>query len=91
MAESRSVSVIPLNGSNYRTWKVQCKMALMKEGLWGIVEGTEVASDSTEVDRHAKFVQRRDTALGTIVLCVDPSLLYLLGEPILIQYRYGQN
>ena len=24
----------PLNGNNYATWKTQCKMALMKDGLW---------------------------------------------------------
>jgi hypothetical protein len=29
----------------------------------------------------AKFVARRDRALATIVLSVDPSLLYLLGDP----------
>jgi len=45
MAESRTIAVIPLNGSNYRTWKVQCKMALMKEDLWGIIDGTETAPD----------------------------------------------
>ena len=28
MAESKAVRVIPLNGSNYPTWKVQCQMAL---------------------------------------------------------------
>lgn len=82
MAESRTVAVVPLKRSNYRTWKVQCKMALMKEGLWGIVEGTETAPDQeTQAERYAKLVQRRDRALGTIVLAIDPSLLYLLGEP----------
>ena len=44
MAESKgTVMVIPLNGSNYVTRKIQCKMALIEEGLWKIVEGTEVA------------------------------------------------
>ncbi len=44
MAESRStVAVVPLNGANYATWRVQCQMSLMKEGLWRIVEGTEAA------------------------------------------------
>ena len=39
MAESKgTVMVVPLNGSNYVTWKIQCKMALIKEGLWKIVE-----------------------------------------------------
>ncbi len=36
-------AVVPLNGKNYPTWKVQCRMALMKEGLWNIVDGTEAA------------------------------------------------
>ena len=44
MAESAvksMVSVVPLKGSNYATWKVQAKMSLMKEGFWRIVDGTE--------------------------------------------------
>ena len=40
MAESWTVAV---TGSNYVAWRVQCKMALMKEGLRNIVCGTEVA------------------------------------------------
>ena len=81
MAESRSVAVVPLNGSNYPTWKVQCRMALMKDGLWNIVNGTETAPSTSDADRHAKFVTRRDRALATIVLSVEPSLLYLIGDP----------
>ena len=41
MAESRTTALIPLNGSNYPTWKIQCRMMLMKEGLWKIVTGEE--------------------------------------------------
>ena len=81
MAESKSVMVVPLNGSNYGTWKVQCRMALVKDGLWSIVSGTETAPASTEAEKFAKFVSRRDKALAIIVLSVDPSLLYLLGDP----------
>ncbi len=33
-----------------------------KDGLWGIVNGTETAT--THAELHAKFVQRRDRALG---------------------------
>ena len=43
MASELKTAVVPLNGKNYPTWKVQCRMALMKEGLWNIVEGTEAA------------------------------------------------
>ena len=81
MAESKTVTVVPLNNSNYPTWKVQCRMALMKDGLWGIVNGTETPPNASQAERYAKFVTRRDRALATIVLSVNPSLLYLLGDP----------
>lgn len=80
--EMKTVTIVPLNGSNYPTWKVQYLMALVREGLWGTVTGTETipaADMRLEVD-HAKFIARRDRALATIVLAVDPKLLYLLGE-----------
>jgi len=80
-AESISVTIVPLLGSNYPTWRVQCRMALMKEGLWNIVNGSETAPQEENADAHAKFLVRRDRALATIVLSVDPSLLYLLGNP----------
>ena len=80
MADSRTVNVVPLNGTNYPTWKIQCRMALMKEGLWRIVTGQETAPTGSETER-AKFGARRDRALGTVVLSVDTSLLYLVGDP----------
>jgi len=40
MASELKTAVVPVNGKNYPTWKVQCRMALMKVGLWNIVEGT---------------------------------------------------
>ena len=52
-------------------------MALVRDGLWGIVSGTETAPAH---DRQ-KFLARRDRALATIVLAVTPSLLYLIGDP----------
>ena len=83
MAEMRTVSIVPLNGKNYPTWKVQCRMALVKDGLWGIVDGTEKPPTVVGEDREAlkKFTARRDRALAIIVLSVEPSLLYLIGDP----------
>ena len=81
MAEGKTVSIVPLNESNYGTWRIQCRMALTKDGLWGIVSGTEAAPAEADADKYRKFVARRDRALVIIVLSVDPSLLYLLGEP----------
>ena len=75
-----SITIVPLNGANYPTWKVQCRMALVRDGLWGIVSGTE--TEPTEGgDRHSNFFARRDCTLATIVLAVEPSLLYLIGDP----------
>lgn len=67
MAESRPVGVVPLNGSNCMTLKVQYRIALMKDGLWNIVNGTETAPSSSDADRCAKFDTRWDRALATIV------------------------
>ena len=77
----KSVSIALLKGSNYPTWKLQCRMVLMREGLWSIVSGTEQAPANEEVENVAKFAARRDRALALIVLSIDPSLLYLLGDP----------
>ena len=71
------MAVVPLNSSNYSTWKIQCKMALVKEGLWGIVNGSETAP--TEAVQLVTFTARKDKALATIVLAVEPKLLYLVG------------
>ncbi len=79
--ESKTVAVTPLNGSNYPTWKVQCRMALMKDGLWAIVDGSEECPPESEAENRRKFVARRDRALAVIVLSVEPSLLYLIEDP----------
>ena len=79
--ESRTVNITPLIGSNYPTWKIQCRMALMRDGVWSIVNGLEESPDSGDRNQYSKFVSRRDKALATIVLSVDPSLLYLIGDP----------
>lgn len=78
MAEVKTVAIIPLKGTNYPSWKVQCRMALIREGLWGIVSGTEGRPDGTDADKLTKYLARRDRALSTIVLA---SLFYLLGDP----------
>ncbi len=74
-------SIAPLNGKNYPTWKIQCKMALMKDGLWGIASGTEDAPAEDDAEARRKYTSRKDRALVIIVLGIDPSLLYLLGNP----------
>ena len=84
MAESlkSAVTVSQLNGSNYGTWKIQCKMALVKDGLWGVVDNTDPApSVSDSEDKKAKYKSKKDKALVIIVLSIEPSLLYIIDEP----------
>ena len=82
MADSRTVNLVPLTSSNYTTWKLQCQMALMREGLWSIVNATEIPpADGADDATKQKYEARKDRALATIVLSIDTSLLYLLGEP----------
>ena len=77
----KTTSIIPLNGENFSTWKVQCRMAVMSDAAWGIVAKTVLSPSPDKAEDLAKFVARRDRALASIVLSVDPSLLYLLGDP----------
>ena len=81
-SENRSV-IVPLNSSNYATWKIQCRMALIRDAVWNIVDGTEVAptGSAATAEAQSKFKARQDRALATIVLSIEPSLLYLLGNP----------
>ena len=68
MAESKTVStvtVIPLNGTNYPSWKVQCRMVLVREGLWGIVAGTEEPPDpATDAAKYAKYMRPGHDRVG---------------------------
>ena len=75
------VNIIPLTDKNYPTWKLQMKMSLMKDGLFSIVNGTETIAPNAANNEVLKFNQRKDKALATIVLAIDPSLLYLVGDP----------
>ena len=80
--ETKLVNLVPLNGTNYATWKVQCKMALIRDGVWNIVNGTEIVPNSrTKMGLHAKYLSCKDHALAMIVLSLEPSLLYLIGDP----------
>ena len=47
-----------------------------------VVNETEQAPEpDAPADRQVKFASRQDSALATIVLTVEPSMLYLLGNP----------
>ena len=52
----------------------------MKEGLWGLVNGTEAEPEAA--DRRAAYAARKDKALAIIVLAIETKLLYLVGDPV---------
>jgi len=74
-------AIVPLNDKNYATWKIQVKMFLIKEDLFGFIDGTAIAPDQDNTVEQRKFAARRAKALSIIVLAVDVTLLYLLGDP----------
>ena len=55
------------------------KMFLIKEGLWDVMNDDTVCDDPAE---YRKFCYKRDRALAYIVLNVDSTLLYLIGDPV---------
>ena len=36
MSEMKTLSIVPLNRTNYSTWKLQCRMALVRMALGGL-------------------------------------------------------
>ena len=57
-------------------------MSLIRDGVWNIINGTEIVPDSrTEMGLHAKYLLCKDHILATIVLTLEPSLLYLVWDP----------
>ena len=80
-SETKAISIVPLNGSNYPTWKIQCRMALMKDGLGRFVNGTETSPPQTEAEKYSKYVAKKNRALAIVGLSIESSLLYLLGHP----------
>ena len=53
-------------------------MTLLRDNLFGIVDGSEKAPTDEE-SKHS-FKQRSDKALSIIVMAVDPELYYVLGD-----------
>ena len=81
MATESKTTIVPLNGSNYPTWKVQCRIALVRDGLWGILDGTGTEPPAEEPANLSKFRSNKNRALAIIILAIDPTLLYLIGDP----------
>lgn len=44
----KAMAVEPLTGENFVTWKLQCQCTLMRDGLWELVDGSEVEPENAE-------------------------------------------
>ena len=63
--ETEATSIVPLNGLKYPTYG---RMALLKDSLWSLIDGTENVPQQTEVEKYAKYVVKKKKALA-IVFC----------------------
>ena len=78
MAESKlTVAVVPLNSTNYSTWKIQCKMAMISLGYcqWNRNHPYRRSGKTVKVCHEA-----RQSTCDDCVTAVEPSLLYLIGS-----------
>ena len=83
MATSTSTcELIKLNGDNYPAWKLQLRMALIRDDLWDIVNGSDKApeGEAATADANKKFKSRSNKALSMIVLSMKTELHYLIGR-----------
>ena len=78
--ESKLVTVSLVNGLNYLTLKNRCQMALMKERLWNIANGSDCVHNIDDENRNTKFMARRQCSFATIVLFGGPSSRCLIGS-----------
>ena len=63
-SDSKTVTIVPLTGKNYATWKIQCQMALVKDGLWTIVnESEDPPAEEASDEKKAKYAARKDQLL----------------------------
>ena len=58
---------------DYHNWKFNMKMWLIGNDVWGIVEGTEVLSETANEEDRKKFKKRDNKALSDICLSVSSS------------------
>ena len=81
MATSTHCELMKLNVDNCPAWKLQARMALIRDDLWEIVSGSEKApEEAATADAQKKFKLRSNKALSMIVLSMKPELHYHIGR-----------
>ena len=83
MATGSSNAFCVLTKTNYATWKVQCRMALLGKKLWKIVSGEE--TEPEEEARKEAFRDRKDKALSIMV--GEPTDPKVVWEQLAAQFQ----
>ena len=73
--ENISNKIEKLDGTNYKTWKFNCKLLLMSKSLWEIVDGSKEAPAATE-DAKVKqnFKSKQNQAYSIIALSISKDI-----------------
>ena len=69
-----------LSGSNYGIWSMKVKMVLMKDDLWGLINGTEVLPAQPSAEQRAAYARKVAKATATIGLTIDDSFLLMIDD-----------
>lgn len=77
MATPSYMAMDKFGGQNFHTWQVKMKFLLMREGLWGIVNGTSTKPATREGD--ATWQARDDKALALIALGLEDTYIHNIG------------
>ena len=76
--DNHRLSVKPLDGSNWMTWKIQMKHMLLDKGLWQHITGN--AERPAGREQLTKFEQAAQKANTMIYLHVAQSQIYVIGD-----------
>ena len=75
--DNHRLSIEPLDGSNWMTWKIQMKHLLLNKGLWEHMTGD--AEQPAGQDQLVKFRRAAQKANTTLYLHVAHSQIYVIG------------
>lgn len=78
--ESHRLSIKPLDGSNWMTWKIQIKHMLLDKALWEYVTGEVVVPATSDGEKYEKYKRAAQKANTMLYLHVTQSQIYIIGD-----------
>jgi len=72
MAESTAISIKKLDGTDYKSWRLELEILLEQEQVLGIVEGTEEAPE--ELKELKSWKKQHGIMRSTVPLAMERSL-----------------